>query len=186
MFAVQDECGVLVALIGVAGILGGIYLGAVLNRKTATATTLMMANIERQKHLDTRLWDTRKESYSLILLKLSEATKYAEYIDDGYRSGGEVHPEEYHASDQCRTHLQRKWTAWSDCKSEFDKHHLVLSTDFVTAFQDLVDDLATITEYDMLPDIAPKQAEYFRTAHSRLLHLAKDEFASSRTALNSN
>ena len=126
MFAVQDDCGVLVALIGVAGILGGTFLGALLNRKTATSTTLMMANIERQRHLNRRIWDTRKESYSLILLKLTEAKKYADYMDDGYSSGGEIHPEEYHASEECRTHQQNKWEAWSECKSEYDKNHLVL------------------------------------------------------------
>lgn len=185
MFTVQDDCGVLVALIGVAGILGGTFLGALLNRKTATSTTLMMANIERQRHLDRRIWDTRKESYSLILLKLTEAGKYAAYMEDGYSPGGELHPEEYHISEECRQHQQRKWAAWSECKVEFDKNHLVLSAAFVTAFQNLVDDLATINEHDMLPDIVPKQAEYFRNAHSRLLQLAKDEFASSRTQLDS-
>lgn len=186
MSSIQDDCGVLVALIGVAGILGGTFLVALLNRKTATSTTLMMAKIESQRYLDRRIWDTRKESYSLILLKLTEARKYADYMNDGYSSDGEIHPEAYHASEDRKKHQQHKWTAWSECKSEFDKNHLVLSADFVTAFQELVDDLATISEHDMLPDIALRQAEYFRKAHSRLLRLAKDEFASSRTELYSN
>lgn len=181
MFAVEDNCGLWVALIGMVGILGATYLGALLNRKTATSTALMMANIERQKHLDRKIWDTRKESYSLILIRLSEASKYANHMDDGYSSGGDIHPEEYHSSEECRTHEQRKSAAWSECKAEFDKNHLVLSADFVTAFQDLVDDLATISEHDMLPYVAPKQAEYFRNGHSRLLQIAKEEFATSRT-----
>ena len=186
MFSIQDDCGVLVALISVAGILGGTYLGALLNRKTTTSTALMMAKIESQRHLDRRLWDTRKESYSLILLKLTEARKYADYMDDGYSSDGELHPEVYHASEEREKHQRRNWAAWSECKSEFDKNHLVLSADFVIAFQELVDDLATISEHDMLPYIAPRQAEYFRNAHTRLLQLAKDEFASSRSELHSD
>ena len=186
MFSIQDECGVLVALITVVGILAGTFLGALLNRKTATSTTLMMANSERQRHLDRRIWDTRKESYSLILLKLDEASKYAAYMDAGYSTGGEIHPEEYHASEECRKHQQSIWAAWSECESEFAKNHLVFSADFVTAFQDLVDDLATISEHDMLPDIVPKQADYFRKAHPRLLQLAKHEFASSRAQLHSD
>ena len=185
MFSIQDDCGVLVALISVAGILGGTYLGALLNRRTATYTALMMAKVESQRHLDRRLWDARKESYSLILLKLMEARKYADYMDDGYSNDGEIHPEVYHVSEEREKHQQNNWAAWSDCKSEFDKNHLVLSADFVTAFQELVDDLATISEHDMLPYIAPKKAEYFRNAHSRLLKLAKDEFASSRVELHS-
>ena len=63
MFSIQDDCGVLVALISVAGILGGTCLGALLNRKTATYTALMMAKVEGQRHLDRRLWDTRKERF---------------------------------------------------------------------------------------------------------------------------
>ena len=180
MFSSWDDCSVLVALIGLVGIIGGPLVGALINSKTALSTASMIARAERQNYLDRRIWDTRKESYSLILTKLQETSKYADYIDEGYSSGGELHPEDYHASDESSVHQEKKWSAWEECKSEFDKNHLVLSADFVTAFQELIDELSKISEYDMLPYAAPRQARYFRDAHSRLFRIAKDEFAPSR------
>ena len=181
---ISADRDVLMAVIGVIGIIGATVVGAVLNKKSTVSTALLLAKIEKEKYFERKIWDTRKESYSLILKKLMETSKYASWVDEGYNSG-ENHPEDYHGSEICENHQRSISRAWGECKLEFDENYLVLSESFVAAFQELTSSLSEMNADDMPPNIAAKRADSFQNAYSVLSRLASNEFAPSRGEVSS-
>lgn len=169
----------LVALVGGGMALIGTILGAYLNQRSAVNTAREMAEIERFKYTQDRIWDFRKESYTAILASLKEASLNADRVNEGYHDE-QSHPEIYHASDACKTLVQASWEAWSRSKEAFEKGRLTLSNDFVEGFGAIADDLSAVSEHDLPPEQAWKEAEAFRNGHRRLLVIALNEIAPNK------
>lgn len=173
----------LVALVGggfaLIGTLGGAFLGAYLNRRSAVETAREMAEIERFKYTQDRIWDFRKESYTTILASLKEASLNADRVNEGYHDE-QSHPEIYHASDAHKTFAQASWESWSKSKEAFEKGRLTLSNDFVEAFGAIADHLSAVSENDLPPEQAWREAEAFRNGHRRLLGIALNEIAPNK------
>lgn len=168
--------GIVEVLIGGGFALLGTILGAYLNKRATLSTARELAEIERFKYTQDRIWDFRKESYTAILAHLKQASVNADKVSEGYHDELR-HPEEYHGSDDRFKGTRATWEAWEECKSEFEANRLTLSNDFVSEFQRLIDALGAIDQYDLPPDIAFAEAECFTDAYPKLLTVALSEIA---------
>lgn len=167
---------VIVVLIGGGFALLGTFLGAYLNKRATLSTARELAEIERYKYAQDRIWDFRKESYTAILAHLKQASTYADKVSDGYHDE-QSHPETYHGSDARHKETKIAWESWGECKSAFEANRLTLSNAFVAEFQKIKDCLAAIDEYDLPPDIAFAEAQCFSDAYPKLLAVALEEIA---------
>lgn len=172
---------IFVTLIAGGLALVGTALGAYLNKRSALSTARELAEIDRFKYTQDRIWDFRKESYTVILSRLKEAYNHAGKVRDGYLDE-QQHPEAYHGSDGRRKDETAAWSAWNECTAEFEKNRLTLSENFVAEFQRLVQAISQIDEHDLPPDIAWAEAECFSVAYPKLLAIAVDEIAPSKPA----
>lgn len=178
---IQLSIDIVVVLIGGGFALLGTILGAYLNKRTALSTAKELAEIERFKYTQDRIWDFRKEAYTEILAHLKEASNYAERVRDGYHDE-QMHPEAYHGSDRRPKDEAAAWDAWTRCKTAFVANRLTLSEDFTAEFQSLRDALGAIDEHDLPPDIAWAEAECYSAAYPKLLNIALAEIAPSSPA----
>ena len=78
---------VLGALIGVAAVVIGAIVTTLLGGKVAVTTAREMAKIQKKDHRDSRFWELRREGYGVVLYNLCEASKYADWLDNGYNKG---------------------------------------------------------------------------------------------------
>jgi hypothetical protein len=177
------DSSVVAALIGVGGVgltiagtLAGTFLGSWLNRRTTLSTALDIAEVERHKYTQDRLWDHRKDSYTAILAGLRATSKHAYTVDRGY-NGGEMHPEEYHASDERTIQVRTLWDKWRETESEYESARLLLSDAFVARFEKIGDDLNAVDIDDLPPCIHSDFADIFRSAVPEMLAIAQAEIA---------
>ena len=165
------------AAIGGLSVLLTAALTAFATWKVAVWSTREAGRVEKQKEIDIRRWDLQRIGYSVVLEKLGEASKYAEWLDDGY-NGLMAGSYRFQGSERSQEYNTKMWDAWAECKSEFGKNQLVFSTPFTTAFGECKSSLPH--EYESLNDLeeelAARHAKCFGTAHAALLRIALDEF----------
>lgn len=167
---------ILAALISIAGALGGTYLGMRLNRSSAVKTALDLADVERHKYTQDRLWDHRKDSYTSIIAGLRATARLAKVVDDGYNDG-EMHPEEYHGSEGSTKQINELWEKWRETKADYENARLLLSDAFVIRFEQLENDLDAVDHDDIPPAVYSACEKVFRDAVPALLEIAKGEIA---------
>ena len=163
-------------LIGGGFALMGTILGAYLNKRATLATARELAEIERFKYTQDRIWDFRKESYTTILAHLRRAADHADKVFAGY-CDAQRHPEEYFASEERQKDEDATWSAWADCKKEFEDSRLTVSDEFAKQFQLLRHSFRLIDENDLPPEVAHKAQEIFNSFYPKLLQIAQDEIA---------
>ena len=167
-------------LLPVIGPLAGVIVGAVLHRMITVSVAQKIAGINKQKDIETRVWESRRIGYSVLLDRLGEVSKYKKWIDKGYNSRGSQHAESFHNSDSHETYRAIAQDNWSECKKEFSQHQLIFSEPFVNAFHRLNDEIATIDYEDFEGDIAAQLAKYYQKAYADLLHIAQGDLALTR------
>lgn len=174
---------VVAALIGaggvvltIAGTLGGTWLGSALNRRTALRTATELAEVDRRRYAEDRLWDARKDSYTSIVAGLRASAKLARIVDEGYNSG-EMDPEEYHASEGSTKQIGALWERWRGTVAEFENSRLLLSDEFVERFEQIEADLGAVDQDDTPPDVYGQCETILREALPSLLAIAKAEIA---------
>jgi len=167
---------IIAVLIGGGFALLGTYLGAYLNKRATLSTAKEMAEIERFKYTQDRIWDFRKESYTAILAHLRRATDHADKVFAGY-CDEQYHPEEYFASEGRRKDEDATWAAWADCKKLFEDSRLTISDDFAKQFQLLRHSFRVISEHDLPPESAQKAQDIFNAFYPKLLQIAQNEIA---------
>ncbi|WP_299984743.1 hypothetical protein [uncultured Ruegeria sp.] len=170
---------VVVAVIGGGSALIGTFLGAYLNKRATLSTARELVEIERFKYAQDRIWDFRKESYTVILAHLRKASNFADKVFAGY-CDEQQHPEVYFASDDRKNDDIASWSAWDTCRAVFEDNLLTLSDDFAQQFNLLVHSFRTIDDNDLPPEVAHKRAEIFSTFYPKLLRIAQDEIAPSK------
>lgn len=165
---------VAVLLAGVLAIFGT-AIGAWINSRNTVSTARALAEIERLKYAQDRLWDFRKEAYTEILARLSEASNAADGLDAGYHHSG-LHSEEYFVSEERKTLEEKLWEAWRHCWKGFEENRLVVSDDFAKRLS--LTRSALRGSEDMLP---PEQASWssqtLSKAHDELMGIALTEIA---------
>jgi len=168
--------GIVEVLIGGGFALLGTFLGAYLNKRATLSTARELAEIERFKYTQDRIWDFRKESYTVILAHLRRATDHADKVFAGY-CDEQQHPEAYFASEERRRDEDETWAAWADCEKEFEDSRLTVSDDFAKQFQLLRHSFRELSEHDLPPETAHKAQEIFNSFYPKLLQIAQDEIA---------
>lgn len=176
------------ALIGVGGVvltiagtLGGTYLGTVLNHASAVKTARELQDLERHKYTQDRLWDARKEAYSAIIAGLRKTEKASRLVDEGFNSG-EADPEEYFHSDVSTKQIHILWSHWQETQTEYDNARLLVSDEFIAAFEKLHVELDALDEDDIPPLLYRKVANVFTEALPDILATAKNEIVPTRPA----
>lgn len=164
-----------VVIAGVFGI-GGSYLGAHLNGRSAISTAKGLAEIDRLKYTHDRIWDFRKESYTTILGQLHDVVVLADKIADMYFDE-HVNPEEYYEGKHRIEDERSLWGTWTECKKEFHLRRLTLSDAFVAAFENTIGCIAGIDDEGLPPIEARSVATCFEKGHAALLAIALDEIA---------
>ncbi|WP_170411284.1 hypothetical protein [Ruegeria atlantica] len=157
----------------------GTFLGAYLNKRATLSTARELAEIERFKYAQDRIWDFRKETYTAILAHLRRASNHADRVFSGY-CDEQMHPETYFASDSRKEDEEAKWAAWVDCRKEFEDNLLTLSDDFTKQFYLLIHSFKIIDDNDLPPEAAQKAADIFNGFYPKLLRIAQNEIAPSR------
>lgn len=165
---------IIVAIVGLAGVLGSVWLGAYLNRRSSLETAIKLAELGQLKYAQDRLWDARKDAYAAIVAHVRATARLASIVDHGYNSG-ELHPEDYHASDASTKEIAALWHQWSEAKAEFENARLLVSDNFVTRFEKLEEDLTAVDRDDLPPNIYSDGAAIFNAAVQPMVDLARFE-----------
>ena len=135
-----------------------------------------MQNIERHRYTQDRLWDVRKEAYTSIIAGLRSATRHADAVNEGFNSG-EMHPEEYFQSEGYSKQLGSLWDKWNLTKEDFESSRLLLSDNFVNAFEALESNLNAIDRDDNPPAIYMQVHAVFDASVTPMLEIGKAEIA---------
>lgn len=167
----------LALLLSAIGPLAGVIVGALLRRTITVSVAREIAGIEKEKDIETRVWESRRVGYSVLLDRLGEVLRYEKWIDNGYNSRGGRHAASFHASDSHDKYRAMAQDNWSECKKEFGRHQLIFSEPFVNDFHRLNDKLSSIDYDDFEGDIAAQRAEYYQKAYDGLLHIAQGDLA---------
>ena len=174
------DSNVWVTVAPVVATLIGVVLGAYLNRKGAVAAAREIASIEKRENLQSRTWELRREGYGILLYNLGEASKYADWLEDGYGGpGGGAH--QFYASKQRQEYEGKTSKAWAECQSVFAKNHLIFSKPFINAFGLLRSSLPDEVEVDLPMELAAREAKCFRDGHAELLGIAQAEVGFKET-----
>lgn len=170
---------VIAVLIGGCFALIGTLLGAYLNKRATLTTARDLAEIERFKYTQDRIWDFRKESYTVILAHLRRAADHADRLFAGY-CDEQRHPEQYFESEERQQEEDATWSAWADCRKAFEESRLTISDDFAKQFQLLRHSFRTISDQDLPPEAAHKAQEILNSFYANLLEIAQDEIAPTK------
>lgn len=119
---------IVVAAISTGGALGGTWLGAFLNRRSALDTARQLADVEQLKYAQQRLWDERKVAYTELLAAITSMEQTASALSFGWHGGdprgGDFFNEEYH-----RELLDEFFQKSERLRDQFNDRAIVLSDD---------------------------------------------------------
>ncbi|CAN5120014.1 hypothetical protein BH10PLA2_BH10PLA2_00290 [soil metagenome] len=121
---------IVTAIISTLGALGGTWLGAYLNSRSSEQTALQLAEVERHKYKHDRLWDARKEAYTLIIAELNDLERVAGRIYSRFY-GDNAQPEGYFQSEVYDTDTAELWTLFHEVKALGRSNRLILADEFV-------------------------------------------------------
>ena len=164
-------------LLPVIGPLAGVIVGALLHKTITLSVAREIAGIEKQRDIETRVWESRRVGYSVVLDRLGDVSTYEKWIDNGYNGHGGRHAAAFHGSHSHETYRAGSQDSWIECKKEFSQRQLIFSEPFVNAFRQLNDKIYSIDREDFEGDIAAQRSEYYQKAYTDLLHIAQGDLA---------
>ena len=144
---------IIIAVIGTLGTLGGAAIGAWIAGSSSKATALRIALVERDKHKHDRLWDARREAYTVIVAAMSALEKTASRMDDRM-NGHEADAEGYYQSQTYNEDAEELWSEFRAVKAAYEGNILVLSEGFKAAYAEWQKDFFYEEE-----GIPPQQAD---------------------------
>ena len=181
MSTLAIDATVLGALIGVVGVVIGAIVTTWLGGKVALSAAREGAQIQKKDHRDSRFWELRREGYGVVLYKLGEASKYADWLDNGYNNGHGGGAHVFHASKRREEYEEKTSKAWAECQSVFAKSHLIFSKPFITAFRRLRSSFPDEIEVASPLELAAREAKCFRDGQAELLGIAQAEVGFTET-----
>ena len=167
---------IIAVLIGGVFALCGTFLGAALNKRATLSTAHELANIERLKYTQDRIWDARKDCYNEVLSHLESAAQAAQRMNDGYNDG-QMSAHAYDSSKARTRDSKATWESWRSCKTVVENNRLSISDDFFAEFDNLRDSISETLRDDhgLPPDVALSQSTCFSNAYPKLLSIAQRE-----------
>lgn len=175
---------IIVALSGSLTALAGTWLGARLNQRGGLQTALQLADVERQKYAQDRLWDARKEAYTAIVISLNSLYKTADNIHDGF-FGECAEPERFFNDESFSKLSSEFWERYRSLSAEFGDATLILSDSFKTLFGEWRADFASSDENDLPPEHFEQYYKSIGRYLPRIIEAAKMEIAPANGASSS-
>ena len=87
-----------------------------------------------------RVWELRKENYTIILKRLKEASERAAIVDDGYNSGEYgLGPHDYFNSPDRTEQEKAAYNTWKSCRETFDANCFILLRQVPCSFRTVVE-----------------------------------------------
>lgn len=169
---------VLSGIVGVVGAIIGTKVGAKANQAATLAAAGHLAEVERKRFVDERIWEERRRAYSLILTSLHDAGNFWSYLDDGFSEAGSD-AEGFFQSETYRGWRKEACEHWWAAIKVFSENRLILSEKFADRFAALRDDVAA-NDYDYDPPNEPKSMkDAFRSGFADLLKISQGEISAN-------
>lgn len=164
---------VLSGIVGVVGAIIGTKVGAKANQAATLAAAGHLAEVERKRFVDERIWEERRRAYSLILTSLHEAGNFWSEIETGFSQYGD--DEGFFRSEIYKEWRHEALVHWMEVKRIFSENRLILSKDFVSKVSGLKEEVAAISEdHDPLGE-PTRMKRIFRAAAAEMLEIAQRE-----------
>lgn len=161
-------------VIGIVGTTLGTKIGAKANQNATLAAAGQLAEVDRRRYIQERLWDERRRAYSLILTNLELAGDSWSYLENGFSEAGREAESFFRSSGYTGLRgeaLEQWWAA----EKVFSENRLNLSKVFAEKFSHLREAVAQ-NENDIDPPSEPKKMKIaFRSAFTDLLAISLSE-----------
>lgn len=167
---------ILTALIGTFSGLGGTWLGAYLNRKSAYQTALQLVEIEQHKYTQDRLWDAKKEAYTQVIVSLNAMRKTAATMED-YAWGETAEPDRYFSNPLYKEHTDEFWASFRAVKALFENNALIFSEEFLTLHDNWERELLMYDEDEEPYMFIKVHHDAMSRFHRQFVELAKSEIS---------
>lgn len=152
--------------------------GAVIGVAASTITTLLIHRNERHKFARERVWDLRRDAYTIIVAALIRANRLADHIDKEYSDD----PYGYDASKEMRVATGQYIEAMHQARDAFYANRLMLSDQFAARYDAMIDELNFEVDNPNLvpPEKAEETARIITNGTDDLLGIALKEVVSIR------
>lgn|GEM_PF-2200097 len=179
------ETEVVVALVGggfgLAGTIGGTLLGMYVNGKSAVRTALQLADVERHKHAQSRIWDAKKDAYTGIIVQLNEIAKSIEQTMD-ILFDPDIDPTYYLDSEDRGKDNALLWQRIWKLDDTVSNNSLILPDTFQLSFADWRKEFSRFDEDTDPREVAIIQSKAIDEHKPILIQMAKDELAATPTS----
>lgn len=176
------ETEVVVALVGggfgLAGTIGGTLLGMYVNGKSAVRTALQLADVERHKHAQSRIWDAKKDAYTDIIVQLNVIDKSIEQTMD-ILFDPDVDPSHYLDSEECRKDNALLWQRIWKLDDTVSNNSLILSDPFQRLYADWKREFSLFDGETDPREGAMIQSKAIDEHKSIFIQMAKDELTAA-------
>lgn len=167
---------ILIALISTGGTLGGTWLGAFLNRRSALDTAKQLADVEQHKYAKSRLWDAQKEAYTDIIIQLNAIEKLVGQILNALFDP-EVDPSYYLESEQSNNETSTLWQRIWKIEDTVKNNSLILPDLFQASFSAWRADFENYDEEAEPQEVIITQSKAIDKHKPAMIKLARDELA---------
>lgn len=176
------ETEVVVALVGggfgLAGTIGGTLLGMYINGRSAVRTALQLADVERHKHAQSRIWDAKKDAYTDIIVQLNVIDKSIEQTMDTLFDP-DIDPSYYLDSEESGKDNTLLWQRIWKLDDTVSNNSLILSDTFQLSFADWRKAFSRFDGDTDPREVAIIQSNAIGEHKPILIQMAKDELAAT-------
>lgn len=156
--------------------LGGTWLGAYLNRKSAVDTAHKLVEVERHKYAQSRLWDAKKDAYTEIVVQLNAIDRDLSSMESTLFDP-DVDPTYYIESEHYSSDASALWRRVGKLNATLSDNSLILSDEFQSAVTDWNIDFADYDEDTQPREVFTVQSEATARHKPVIIKIAKDELA---------
>lgn len=169
---------ILVAAISTGGALGGTWLGAFLNRRSALDTAKALAAVEQHKYAQTRLWDAKKEVFTAIVSELNGLELSVESLAS-ILFDPDVDPSPYIQSNDYNTAFGNLWRVTVKTDRLIADNSLILPDDFQSEYAQWHGEFFNYNEDTSEREISIIMSKALSTFKPRMVYMAKSELESA-------
>lgn len=181
------ETEVVVALVGggfgLAGTIGGTLLGMFVNSKSAVRTAVQLADVERLKHAQSRIWDARKDAYTDIVGQYNEIERTVQKIRDELNDP-EVDPRFYLESEHSNNDSVELWNKVKSLREIITNRVLFVSGEFYQLFEVWFKEFTSYREDFEAFECNVIQLAAMQKYRPLIVRMATDELAANPTVVD--
>lgn len=167
-----------VAALSTGGALGGTWLGAFLNRRSALETARQLADVEQHKYAQTQLWDAKKDAYTDIIVQLNVIDKSIEQVMDTLFDP-DIDPSYYLESEDCGKDNALLWQRIWKLDDTVSNNSLILSDTFQSSYAAWRKDFSRYDGDTDPREVAMIQSKAIDEHKPILIQMAKDELVAT-------